>query len=64
MALSRLTVSMNVYREVCSIHKPGGAGLSEEALAGCLRVAETAVQKMNGWMRETAKTRPLVEELL
>jgi hypothetical protein len=55
---------MNVYREVCSIHKPGGAGLSEEALAGCLRVAETAVQKMNGWMRETAKTRPLVEELL
>lgn len=29
IALSRITMSMNVYKEICSIHKPGGAGLSE-----------------------------------
>jgi exosome complex RNA-binding protein Rrp42 (RNase PH superfamily) len=26
---SRLTISMNVYKELCSIHKPGGLGMTK-----------------------------------
>lgn len=51
VAMSRITISMNIYKEICSIHKPGGAGLSESSLSNCLRVVELLVQKMNTWVR-------------
>ena len=28
IANSRITVTMNVYKELCSIHKPGGMAIS------------------------------------
>lgn len=36
---SRLTISMNVYKELCCIHKPGGMGISQDILTGCLKLA-------------------------
>lgn len=63
ISLSRITVSMNIYKEICSIHKPGGAGISESALSNCVKVVELLVQQMNSWMRETLKSRPLIKEL-
>jgi len=34
---SRITVSMNIYKELCSIHKPGGLGISETSLNNCVK---------------------------
>jgi hypothetical protein len=55
---------MNIYKELCSIHKPGGSGISESSLSSCVKVVEILVQKMNIWIRETLKSRLIVEELL
>ena len=36
---SRITVSLNIYKEICSIHKPGGLSITQETLSGCLKLA-------------------------
>lgn len=61
---SRVTVSMNIYKELCSIHKPGGLGISEESLNNCVKTVEQLIQKKNNWLREIVKNRPVVKELI
>lgn len=29
---------MNVYNELCSVHKPGGKGITENVLSGIIKV--------------------------
>lgn len=58
VASSRITVTMNVYKELCSIHKPGGLGISEATLSGCVKVAEQRVKEANAWLRSVAAERP------
>lgn len=51
IASSRITVSMNIYKELCSIHKPGGLGISETSLNNCVKTVEQLIQKKNHWLR-------------
>jgi hypothetical protein len=46
---------MNVYKELCSIHKPGGMGISEQTLSGCVKLAEQRVKASTEWMRNMVK---------
>ena len=55
---SRVTVSLNIYKEICSIHKPGGLSITQETLSGCLKLAEKKVKESTEWMREAVKKRP------
>jgi exosome complex component RRP45 len=58
VAKSRLTISMNVYKEICNIHKPGGMSISEETLSGCVKLAEQRIKETTEWMRTMVKERP------
>lgn len=35
---------MNVYKEICSIHKPGGMGLDQETISGVIKILEEKVK--------------------
>lgn len=41
---TRITISMNIYKELCSIHKPGGKGITEAILSGAIRVCENRIK--------------------
>ena len=57
VGLTRITITMNVYKEICSIHKPGGMGLDQETISGTLRILEEKVKEKTEKMRELVKER-------
>ena len=41
---TRITISMNVYYEICSIHKPGGKGVTDTVISSILKVCQKQVK--------------------
>jgi hypothetical protein len=48
---------MNIYKEICSIHKPGGMGLDQDTISGTVRILEEKVKEKTEKMREIVKAR-------
>ena len=48
---------MNVYKELCGVHKPGGKGVDEQTLSGCVRNVEQRVKGVTEWMRNVTSRR-------
>eukprot|EP01016_Furgasonia_blochmanni_P042452 TRINITY_DN5640_c0_g1_i14.p1 TRINITY_DN5640_c0_g1~~TRINITY_DN5640_c0_g1_i14.p1 ORF type:complete len:506 (-),score=90.52 TRINITY_DN5640_c0_g1_i14:1208-2686(-) len=48
----RITVSMNVYKDICGIHKPGGASLSPEIIIKLVDVCSTRVVNFTSTVRQ------------
>ncbi len=57
VGLTRITVTMNVYKEICSIHKPGGMGLDQETVSGTIKILEERVKEKTDWIRNAVKAR-------
>lgn len=55
MALTRITITMNVYKEICAIHKPGGMGLDEETISGAIKIVEEKVKLKTEQIRAIVK---------
>lgn len=56
-AETKITVSMNVYGELCSIHKPGGRGISETVLSGIIKVCEKEIRAATTQLRQKVQAR-------
>lgn len=50
-AETRITVSLNVYNEICSIHKPGGKGITESIISGVVKICEKKVRLQTSHLR-------------
>jgi len=51
----RITFALNIYKDICSIHKPGGAPLSQATFAQLLDVCNIKVAQITKIIREVLK---------
>lgn len=48
----RITISVNVYNDVCNIHKPGGAPVKLELIDKLVEVCLLKIKKMTEFVRK------------
>ncbi|KAH7277291.1 hypothetical protein KP509_39G044100 [Ceratopteris richardii] len=51
----RLTVTMNVHGDICSVQKGGGVGVSSGEIMRCLRIAATKVADVTSSLKKAAE---------
>ena len=51
----RISIAMNIYGDICSIHKPGGAGLSPDIFQHIFLLCQVKVVKMTKIIRDLIK---------
>lgn len=53
----RVTITMNVYKDVCSIHKPGGMPIEQSTLMKLVEVCELKVKEFTMLIRNFVEKR-------
>ncbi|KRX00598.1 Ribosomal protein S5 domain 2-type fold [Pseudocohnilembus persalinus] len=48
----RITITMNIYKDICNIHKPGGAPIDPSILSIMIQTASLKVTQMTKFIRE------------
>ena len=51
----RISIAMNIYGDICSIHKPGGAGLKPDIFDDLFQLCQTKAFYMTKTIRELIK---------
>lgn len=55
VAVGTLTLALNVHREVCAIHKLGGATLSADQLLECMEIAHVKAGELAAQLEDALK---------
>ena len=48
----RLTVTMNVHGDICTVQKGGGVGIRSSEIMRCLRIASTKVVEITSSLKK------------
>lgn len=52
---------MNIYKDICSIHKPGGISIEHKTLMQLIEVCELKINEFTILMRQIIKSREKTE---
>ena len=53
----RISIAMNIYGDICSIHKPGGAGLAPDIFMDLFQLCQVKAVQMTRTIRELLRFR-------
>ena len=53
----RISIAMNIYGDICSIHKPGGAGLAPEVFGDLFQLCQVKAVSSTRVIRELLRLR-------
>lgn len=52
---TKITITINIYNEICSIHKPGGLGITNNILTGAIAICEKKIKEKTELMRKLVR---------